>query len=121
MQPLMLQWNKCEGGQWCKLYGLDLEDEHFQFMAGVYIIWKDAAGREILRVGQGNIQERLYNHQWEDDIMAEDRQHIYVTWAGLDAVNRDGVLRFLLDVLKPKITDAKQPFERPVVVNLPWG
>ncbi len=117
---LNLTWNKCEGGDWCKFYGVNLEDEHFDYMAGVYVIWKDVGGRVVSRVGQGHIRERMHQHRWEDDIMAADKQSLYLTWAGLDADQRDGVERFLYDLLKPQVYEGAAPAVPPIMVNLPW-
>ncbi len=117
---LTLMWNKCEGGDWCRLFGVDLDNDYFDIVSGVYIIWLGGLGRTVLRVGQGFIREQLYLHQGEEDIMAVDKRDLYVTWTPMDADKRAGVVRFLSDVLKPKAVEGDDPNARPTLVNLPW-
>lgn len=52
--------------------------------------------------------------------MAADKQSLYLTWAGLDADQRDGVERFLYDLLKPQVYEGAAPAVPPIMVNLPW-
>ena len=116
---LTLMWNKCEGGDWCRLFGLNLEDDYFDIVNGVYIIWLGGSSETVLRVGQGFIREQLYRHQWEDDIREADKTEIYVTWTPVDADKRAGIVRFLAEILKPKAVEGDDPKARPIIVNLP--
>ena len=116
---LTLMWNKCQGGDWCRLFGLNLDDDYFDIVNGVYIIWLGGSSETVLRVGQGFIREQLYRHQWEDDIREADKTELYVTWTPMDADKRAGIVRFLAEVLKPKVVEGDDPKARPIIVNLP--
>ncbi len=117
---LTLMWNKCQGGDWCRLFGLNLDDDYFDIVNGVYVIWLGGPSETVLRVGQGFIREQLYRHQWEDDIREADKMELYVTWTPMDADKRAGIVRFLAEVLKPKAVEGDDPNARPIIVNLPW-
>lgn len=83
-------------------------------MEGVYIIW---SGTSTVRVGQGIIKDRLGEHRNNRAITAHPS--LLVTWAPVAKLYRDGVERYLADVLKPKVGDAF-PDVAPRQVNLPW-
>lgn len=118
---LNLTWSKCENEQWCLLNSLNLNDKHFELMAGIYIIWRQSgATPRVLRVGQGFIKQRLHQHRWEADIMALSNDVVFVTWAALDAAQRDGAARFLADKLDPAVKSDRQTTGRPLKINLPW-
>jgi hypothetical protein len=118
---LNLIWSKCENEQWCRLNSLNLNDKHFELMAGIYIIWRQSGATPlVLRVGQGFIKQRLHQHRWEADIMALSNDVVFVTWAALDAAQRDGAARFLADKLDPAVKSDRQTTGRPLKINLPW-
>ena len=87
--------------------------------AGVYLIWHSSTGK-YLRVGQGDpIRDRLRSHQTDLDIFNYvDEGEVRVTWATVDAKHRDGVERFLGNLL---ISDENVRFpDAPAIqVNLP--
>ena len=120
MVQINLTWQQCEEG-WCLLNDLNLNEERFELQAGVYIIWRQlSSAREILRVGQGYLKQRLHLHRWEPDIMSIPKSEVCVTWATLDAAHRDGAERYLAEVLKPAMPlDPPLMVDR-VIVSLPW-
>ena len=120
MVQISLTWEKCDQ-QWCLLNQINLNQEHFELMAGVYIIWRQrSSSREIMRVGQGYLKQRLHLHRWEPDIMSIPKSEVCVTWASLDAIHRDGAERYLGDTLKPAMPLEPDPGVEPLVVSLPW-
>ncbi len=114
-----VSWNKCEGGAWCSLNKVDLPHVHFNGMEGVYVIWHGGPTPKVVRVGQGVIRDRLNAHRQDKEIQAYAGLNLYVTWARMDAQNRDGVEAFLATTLKPLIGD-RFPDVVPISVNLPW-
>ena len=58
-KPMQLKWNKCTNDKWCPLNTVNLEDEHFDDMEGVYIIWHGGQSPKTVRVGQGIVRERF--------------------------------------------------------------
>lgn len=113
-----LNWQKCPGNQWCVLQGLDTSAISY-LLSGVYIIWLSGDPGQVVRVGQGIIQDRLESHQNDSEILAcADHGVLYVTWAYVQAHQQDGVERFLADHYQPLIGD-RFPDANPIAVNLP--
>jgi hypothetical protein len=115
---MSLNWIKCEGVQWCNFMTVNLAHQHFVGLEGVYIIWHGGQNPHTVYVGQGKIAERLAAHRLEPQILQYLSYGLFVTWAPLNS-GRDGVERFLTDVLKPLVT-RRAPDVPPVRVGLPW-
>ena len=107
-----------DGQQWCDLYRVPVTHEHFNDVAGVYVIWHN--GRNpVLRVGQGYIRTELSTLKLDPRIrsIAADSP-VFASWAQVQRALRDGVERYLIDMLGPQIvTDF--PKAEPIEVNLP--
>jgi len=116
---MYLTWNKCVGEQWCPLLSVNLDHSHFDGLEGVYIIWHGQPNPAVVYVGQGNIRERLTSHRQNPDILAYKDQGLYVTWAKVEAANRDGIEKSLADTWKPKV-GGNYPSVVPIPVNSPW-
>lgn len=84
-------------------------------MQGVYVIWQ--ANGPVVRVGQGNIRDRLAAHRQDEDINRYASLH--VTWAPVSVFHRGGVERYLANVLRPVVGEAF-PNVTPTPVLLPW-
>ena len=94
---------------------VDLSHPHFNNMEGVYIIWQ--GNGPVVRVGQGVIKDRLFAHRNDRAITAH--QSLFVTWAPVSSLYRDGVERYLANILRPSVGDAF-PNAIPTPVSLPW-
>lgn len=114
-----LNWIKCNNGGWCKLLTVNLEHDHFNNMEGVYIIWHAGPNPATVRVGQGIIKDRLDSHRNDDDILSFENLELFVTWASVSDISRDGVEKFLADTLNPRV-GSKFPDVNSTPVNLPW-
>ncbi len=127
-----IYWNKCENNVWCGLYSLNLNSPHFNNLDGVYVIWYwDKLGNPItIRVGQGNIKERIEYHRTNPQIQAyrtvkqfspspiPQFHPLYVTWAAIvSKTSRLGVESHLANTLKPLV--GEYPNVPPISVNLP--
>lgn len=112
---MQLAWQKCAGDVWGKLLSVDLSHSHFDNMEGVYIIWQ--SNGPVIRVGQGNIRERLSRHRVDPKITAHPSLH--VTWAPVNILYRNGIERYLANTLRPVIGDAF-PNVFPTPVSFPW-
>jgi hypothetical protein len=114
-----LEWHKCKAGEWCALLDLDLEHQHFDDMEGVYIIWCGEQNTVALRVGEGCIRDCLAKERNIRQIVAIGQRYpLYVTWAKIGAKFRRGVVRYISEEIKPKLT---RPYQNiaPIEVNLP--
>ncbi len=115
---LNLSWIKCgEPGHWCPFDNVNLSTVN---ASGIYIIWHDGNPARVVRVGQGNIAERIKAHRNDSEIVAYRQSGtLRVTWATVPAAQQDGVECYLADRWTPLVGDAF-PDAEPIVVNDPW-
>lgn len=114
-----LNWKKRQDGKWFKLTDVNLVDPHFIDLEGVYIIWYEGTNQIVVRVGQGEIKERISDHQTDPRIMTYKSHGLYVTWAMVPPLYRNGIERYLFEKLKP-IVGFRYPNVPAIQVNLPW-
>lgn len=111
-----LTWVKCQGNNWCGLNTVNLSSIDIN-LEGVYIIWYWGDPTTVY-VGQGNIRERITAHRNDPAIQNSTNNTLYVTWASVPKVDRDGVEAYLAETLNP-IVGEKYPNAIPIHVNLP--
>ena len=117
---MVLNWIKCDGDVWCPFASVNLLAQHFAGLEGVYVIWHGGGSPATVYVGQGQIAARLQDHRDDGRILAYGHLGLSVTWAEVEIVYRDGVERYLIDALNPKV-GARSPDVAPIAVNLPWS
>ncbi len=118
---MTVEWVKCVGDvgdEWCSLNTVDLDSPHFDGLEGVYVIWYNGEEGEFVRVGQGNIRERLLAHRTDSEIQRYAARGLYVTWAALAPRYHDGVEAYLAQRLRPLVGE-RFPNVTPISVNLP--
>ena len=113
---MYLQWMRCQHDSWCSFEGVDLSGVN---TAGVYMIWHHSPNARVVRVGQGNIADRIQVHRSDPNILAYRNRGLSVTWAAVDAAYRDGVERYLADTFDPLVGEA-YPNVAPIPVNSPF-
>jgi len=116
---MYLNWIKCGKGNWCNLLDVNLEHEHFNDLGGIYIIWHGGHNAWTVRVGQGDIKDRLLNHRKDKEILEYKDYGLWVTWARVDLKYRDGIEAYLANELNPRVGE-RFPDRRPIEVNLSW-
>ena len=114
-----LIWMKCVGDVWCKLRAVNLDHPHFDGMEGVYLIWHGGNVPSVVYVGQGTIRDRLRKHRSDERIQKFSELDLYVTWAPVDQLKRDGVERHLAERWRPKVEE-RRPTAEPIAVSSPW-
>ena len=114
-----LNWIKCQGNVWCKLYSVNLDHDHFNGKNGVYIIWHGGTEPKVVYVGQGNIRNRLNERRSDPRIQQYKYLDLYVTWATVYSQDCDGVEAYLADHWSPKVGE-RHPDARHIHVNSPW-
>ena len=115
-----LSWNQCQGDVWCKLNSVNLQHEHFNNRGGVYVIWHGGENPHTVYVGQtGDLRVRFRDHRNDERIQRYGSLGLYVTWANVVPALRDGVERYLGELLRPKV-ETNLPTVQPVEVQLPW-
>lgn len=112
-----LTWIKCEGNAWCSFERLNLDS--IGNTAGVYIIWHDSETPRCVRVGQGDIKDRLSEHRNNPRITQYCSEGgLFVTWAAVPASQHDSVEAFLANECKPLVGE-RFPERTLIAVNLP--
>jgi len=116
---MQVHWGKCDGDAWCKFLTVNLDHPLFQGLTGVYIIWHGGQQPATVYVGQGAIADRVAEHRNNKEILEFSTLGLFVTWASIDSVSRNGVERFLADRLAPKV-GSHHPQVVAMPVNFPW-
>jgi|688.fasta_scaffold965449_2 hypothetical protein len=115
----ILTWEKCNDSKWCTFERVNLAHDHFTGMAGVYVIWHAGPNPKTVRVGQGNIADRIAAHRRDPQIMMYATHCLFVTWAKVPAVHHNGIEAYLAAKLDP-IVGQRFPDVAFIEVNLPW-
>lgn len=116
---LNVKWGTCgDNNHWCSFEDLNL-DGGIKTASGVYIIWHEGNPSRIVRVGQGDIADRMRAHRKDSKITQYAHLGLKVTWASVSANQQDGVECYLADRWTPLVGDAF-PDVLPIAVNDPW-
>ena len=115
-------WMKCDNNAWCSLEHVDLSHKYYDNFLGVYVIWYwDNFGNPVtVRVGQGNLRNRLTAHRSDPLIQRYAPMDLLVTWTDVLPHLRDGVEAYLGKVLKP-LVGSRFPGTKPIPVVPPFG
>jgi hypothetical protein len=114
-----LRWIKSTENQWLPLNTFNIDGINTDF--GVYVIWHGSPSPWTVRVGQGDIADRLSCHREDYEVQAyKTNGGLWVTWAAVAPVQADGIERYLADELRPKV-GTRWPNVTPLPVNLPWA
>lgn len=113
-----INWIKYDSGLWCGLINLDLDQQHFDNLEGVYIIWNGDTQNNVVRVGQGIIKDRLSAHRIDQEILTHGHNGLFVTWVAVNIQYRDGVERYLAETFSPKVGN-HFPLVPAIMVNHP--
>lgn len=117
--PYRVVWYTCgEQGNWCRLDTVNLSQID---MKGVYIIWHGGTNPKVVRVGQGDIRDRLTQHKSDDSMLYYKRFGVLmVTWAEVPKRYRDGIEVYLENMCNPLSRQRTLPIADPIRVNYPW-
>lgn len=113
---LNLQWIQCIGNAWCNLLTLNLES--IGNVSGVYLIWYGGQQGHWVRVGSGDIKQRLSDHRNNPQILAYKSHGLLVSWASVPANQQEGVEAYLAEKCNPLVGE-RFPNRIPIPVNLP--
>lgn len=119
---MAVEWKKCQGGVWCDLYKLNLDHEYFSKLNGVFIVWYEKKGQNIvLKVGAGNIVSELKKIMNDLALKAFAEHGLHVSWADVSKIQQPGTLKYLIQSLTPKMQDnSKAPKAIPMKIAYPW-
>jgi hypothetical protein len=117
LQMTNVHWIKCDGNNWCPFERVNLSGVN---TTGVYVIWHGGNPARTVRVGQGDIADRLTAHRNDSSVMNYRQHGLWVTWAAVPHHQLDGVERYLSDLLKP-LVGSRFPDVAPLAVNSPFA
>jgi hypothetical protein len=115
---LTVTWIKSTKNEWLRFEAFNLGSCTTD--PGVYVIWHSGQPPWTVRVGQGDVADRIGKHRIDSEILAYRAHGLFVTWASVPALYLDGVERFLADQLRPLVGE-RHPNVVPIPVNLPWA
>jgi hypothetical protein len=119
-QPqLEVKWVKNnQNNEWFDLLKLNLESKYFIDKKGVYVIWYVSSPSKAVRVGSGNIAERLKEHRANAEITKYSSfGPLKVTWAIVGEESIKGVETYLGRKYSP-IIGGTFPSTTEISVNL---
>jgi hypothetical protein len=116
---LRVNWVKCgDDHHYCNLELLKLDKLS---TTGVYIIWHEGQPGRVVRIGQGEISDRLAVHRQDARVLAYKKYGaLRVTWAAVPAHLMDSVELYLANEWHPLLGDAF-PDVTPLAVNSPFA
>lgn len=114
---MIIDWCKCILQSRCRLNLINLNNEYFDNLTGVYVIWSGNDMSNIISVGKGIIRDKIIEMQI-DKTVQESGSDLFVTWASVPNVSLEGVEAFLCSELDPKIHHTIKSIEL-INVNLP--
>jgi hypothetical protein len=114
---MKVEWIKCIMQSRCRLNLINLNNEHFDNLTGVYLIWQGNDKQNVIKVGKGFIRERL--EVMKSDIEVQKfAPDLFVTWAAVPSTSLDGVEAFLNNELHPQLLNTLPEISL-IKVNLP--
>jgi len=113
---MQLSWMKCAGDVWCPLNTFDVTAVTNKI--GVYFIWHQGDSSRVVRVGSGNIRNRLTEHRSDEETRAYEHLGLVVTWAEVPNSQAPGVEWYLGNWHKPLVGE-RFPDATPITVNDP--
>jgi len=116
---LKVDWVRSQEALWHNFLNINLRDLYYERTEGVYIIWHGGHEPTVVTIGHGAIWDRLIAHRLDPHILHYQRHGLFVTWTQLPPDHRDGVVKYLSQVLTPR-NECSVPECEQIGVNLPW-
>ena len=114
---MKLDWCKCVLRSRCRLNLINLNNQYFDNLIGVYVIWRGNDTSNVVSVGQGNLRDELVEKQIDKKVL-EYGPDLFVTWAVVPKLSLESVEAFLCNKLNPQIPHSESDIEL-INVNLP--
>ena len=95
---MRLDWIRHPTGRWSRFAFIDPDLAN---TVGVFVIWQEGRNSTVY-VGQGNVRDEIVRLREEQRVGRSDA--LLIAWARVSsAETRDGVERWLAEILKPEI------------------
>jgi hypothetical protein len=109
-----------QNNDWFDFLRLNLDAPYFLGKRGVYVIWYSSPSiAKVVRLGSGNIAERLKNHRLNSEITKfSSLGQLKVSWIIVNEQSILGVEKYLAREYSPLVGDRSPEAVQEVVVNL---
>ncbi len=109
-----------QNNDWFDFLRLNFDAVYFIRKRGVYVIWYASPGiAKVIRIGSGNISERLKEHRQNPDITKyASYGQLKVSWVILNDSELLGVEKYLARVYSPLIGDRYPESVHEIQINL---
>lgn len=97
-----IDWCKCVLRSKCRLNLINLNNEYFDSLIGVYVIWSGNDTSNVVSVGQGNLRDEIVERKIDKKVL-EYGPDLFVTWAVVPRISLQGVEAFLYSELNPVV------------------
>lgn len=114
---MKVDWGQCILQSRCRLNSLNLNNEYFDNLTGIFIIWSEDGKKKFITVGKGIIRNELLKMKNNENVKQYEPD-LFVTWAEVPLVSLEGVENFLCSKLNP-ILQPKLNNRDLIEVNLP--
>ena len=114
---MRIDWCKCVLRSRCRLNLINLNNQYFDNLTGVYVIWRGNDTSNVVSVGRGNLRDELVEKKIDKKVLIHGPD-LFVTWAVVPRLSLKGVEAFLCNKLNPKISHSASNIDL-IDVNLP--
>ena len=120
MQKQVVWIKNTQNNDWFDFLRLNLDSSYFIDKRGVYVIWYASPGTaKVVKLGSGNISERLKEHRLNPDIIRyASYGQLKVSWIILGESEFLGVEKYLARVYSPLVGDRYPEDINEIQVNL---
>ncbi len=120
--PTNPHWVTDAHGRFYRLVDLDPEKEGLTGTSAVFVIWHKGVKPSWVFVGKTrDLANALYDTGRNDDVMRNNiHGGLFVTWSLIRNEFQDGVVRYLTEVMQPKVNNpAASHSAKPIPVLIP--
>ena len=121
--PQDVKWRRSPRGGWFRLMLVDPGNLDLDGQGGVFVVWHLGVRPEWVHVGAATDLARAIEAARDNPEITqyESRGRLYVTWSPIVEAYRDGVVRYLTDLLRPVVPSARDSSAAEPVPVLPPG
>lgn len=123
--PTDPKWGRDAKGRFPKLLMMDPEELGLSGRSGVLVLWHKGMKPAWVYVGKSNDLAQAFHDLGNNDEIAHQDIHggLFASWSFVRDEHQDGVVRYLINVMDPKIDNPNPPSDKahPIPVRVPGG
>ena len=118
--PIDVEWARNARGKFHRLLHLDTTSEGLKGLSGVYVIWHSGVKPGWVYAGRASdLASALDEAQENEDINEyEINGGLFATWSPIVEQHQNGVVKFLNDSMKPKVTNPQASSIKDGAINV---